>query len=149
MNRRQARENVLKILFEIDVGEGDATEVINDFFSKIRVNKNTVKDRNMIYFKEIVEGTIENLKNIDSIIEKYSIDWKLDRLANVDKNVLRFSIFEILFREDIPVEVTINEAVEITKRYNSEESAKFVNGILGKILIDIDKIKGHFVEEDC
>ncbi|HHU68760.1 MAG TPA: transcription antitermination factor NusB [Thermoanaerobacterales bacterium] len=148
MNRKQARENVLKILFAIDVGGGDAEEVLNDFFSRINVNINLVKDRNIIYIKEIVEGTIENLEKIDSIIDEYSIDWKLDRLANVDKNILRFSIFEIIFREDIPYEVTINEAVEITKKYSSKESGKFVNGILGKVLTDIEKIKELFTTEN-
>ena len=148
MNRKQARENVLKILFAIDVGGGDAEEVLYDFFSRINVNINLVKDRNIIYIKEIVEGTIENLEKIDSIIDEYSIDWKLDRLANVDKNILRFSIFEIIFREDIPYEVTINEAVEITKKYSSKESGKFVNGILGKVLTDIEKIKELFTTEN-
>lgn len=148
MNRKQARENVLKILFAIDVGGGDAEEVLNVFFSRINVNINLVKDRNIIYIKEIVEGTIENLEKIDSIIDEYSIDWKLDRLANVDKNILRFSIFEIIFREDIPYEVTINEAVEITKKYSSKESGKFVNGILGKVLTDIEKIKELFTTEN-
>lgn len=95
-----------------------------------------------------MEGTIENLEKIDSIIDEYSIDWKLDRLANVDKNILRFSIFEIIFREDIPYEVTINEAVEITKKYSSKESGKFVNGILGKVLTDIEKIKELFTTEN-
>lgn len=71
MNRKQARENVLKILFAIDVGGGDAEEVLNDFFSRINVNINLVKDRNIIYIKEIVEGTIENLEKIDSIIDEY------------------------------------------------------------------------------
>lgn len=148
MNRKQARENVLKILFAIDVGGGDAEEVLNDFFSRINVNTNLIKDRNIIYIKEIVEGTIKNLEKIDSIIDEYSIDWKLDRLANVDKNILRFSIFEIIFREDIPYEVTINEAVEITKKYSSKESGKFVNGILGKVLTDIEKIKELFTTEN-
>ncbi|NPV42454.1 MAG: transcription antitermination factor NusB [Firmicutes bacterium] len=140
MNRRMARENVLKILFEIDVGEKPAEDALADFFENIGVNLNNLSDRNLIYIKETVEGTVKNRKEIDSIIEEFTIDWKLDRLANVDKNVLRFSIFEILFKDDIPIQATINEAVELTKKYNTEEAGKFVNGILGEIVKQLDKI---------
>jgi len=141
MNRKQAREHVLKILFEIDVGGGDAELILDDFFSELGVNINSTKDKNLLYIKRTIEGTMINLDKIDSIIKEYSIDWKLDRLANVDKSVLRFSIFEILFVEDIPYEVTINEAIEITKKYNSDDSGRFVNGILGNIIINIEEIK--------
>ncbi|MDI3540783.1 Transcription antitermination protein NusB [Koleobacter methoxysyntrophicus] len=140
MNRRMARENVLKILFEIDVGGKPAEDALADFFENIGINLNNVSDRNLIYIKETVEGTVKNRKEIDSIIEEFTIDWKLDRLANVDKNVLRFSIFEILFKDDIPIQATINEAVELTKKYNTEEAGKFVNGILGEIVKQLDKI---------
>jgi N utilization substance protein B len=140
MNRRMARENVLKILFEIDVGGKPAEDALADFFENIGINLNNVSDRNLIYIKETVEGTVKNRKEIDSIIEEFTIDWKLERLANVDKNVLRFSIFEILFKDDIPIQATINEAVELTKKYNTEEAGKFVNGILGEIVKQLDKI---------
>jgi N utilization substance protein B len=140
MNRRMARENVLKILFEIDVGGKPAEDALADFFENIGINLNNISDSNLIYIKETVEGTVKNRKEIDSIIEEFTIDWKLERLANVDKNVLRFSIFEILFKDDIPIQATINEAVELTKKYNTEEAGKFVNGILGEIVKQLDKI---------
>ena len=84
MNRKQARECVLKILFEIDVGGGDAELILNDFFSDLNVDINLTQDKNLLYIKTI-EGTLINLNKIDLIIKEYSIDWKLDRLANVDK----------------------------------------------------------------
>lgn len=82
---------------------------------------------------ELVEGTRKNLPSLDEAISKLSTNWRLDRMPLVDKTILRISCFEILFRKDVPKTVTINEAVEIAKKFGETDSASFVNGILDKL----------------
>jgi transcription antitermination factor NusB len=79
-------------------------------------------------------GTVENLAEIDRIIAAYSKDWQLDRLARVDRNIMRLAVYEILYREDIPAGVSVNEAVELAKIFGGEDSGRFVNGILGRVV---------------
>jgi N utilization substance protein B len=81
----------------------------------------------------IVKGTRENIKTIDEIIEKAAEHWTLDRMAVVDRNILRAATYELFYRPDIPPSVTINEAIEISKKYSTEDSASFINGVLDKI----------------
>jgi N utilization substance protein B len=81
----------------------------------------------------LVKGTRENINTIDEIIEKAAEHWSLDRMAVVDRNILRAATYELFYREDIPPSVTINEAIEISKKYSTEDSAFFINGILDKI----------------
>ncbi|MFH1640944.1 MAG: transcription antitermination factor NusB, partial [Candidatus Omnitrophota bacterium] len=82
---------------------------------------------------ELVKGVAENLEKIDSAIASYAANWQLKRMAFVDRNILRMGCFELMFREDIPPKVAINEAVELAKKYSDREAAKFVNGILDKV----------------
>jgi N utilization substance protein B len=85
------------------------------------------------FANQLIEGTIEHIDIIDKIIQKYADKWNIERMITIDKNILRFSIYEILYRQDIPYQVTINEAVEIAKKYSTKESAAFINGILDRI----------------
>lgn len=87
----------------------------------------------------LVRGATENLKNIDEQIARHATNWQLERMAVVDKNVMRISCFELLFRPDIPAKVSINEAVELAKKYSCPEAGKFVNAILDKIKQDKEK----------
>jgi N utilization substance protein B len=80
-----------------------------------------------------VQGVLENRESIDELISSKAIDWKLDRMANVDRNILRIAVFESMYERLVPVGVAINEAVELAKVYGDEESSKFVNGVLGAI----------------
>ncbi|MCI0528623.1 MAG: transcription antitermination factor NusB, partial [Nitrospira sp.] len=82
----------------------------------------------------LVEGVLKNIKEIDGMITKYTQHWSLDRIATVDRNILRFAIYEILYMDDVPAKVTINEAIEITKKYADQGSSAFINGILDKIV---------------
>lgn len=134
MNRRFAREIILKILFEVELSNNFHEEVLAEYLKKYKPDKNTTA-----FISEIVRGTISNMDKIDELIQKHIIDWKLNRLANVDKTILRFAIYEILYMPDIPYSVTINEAIEITKKFGTEESAKFVNGVLGQIVKNMSK----------
>ena len=91
------------------------------------------------FFLELVEGVYKNKVEIDALINETSENWKLDRMAVVDRNILRFSVYELLYVDDIPPSVTMNEAIELAKRYGAEDSPSFINGILDKIAALGDK----------
>jgi N utilization substance protein B len=127
--RRAARELALKVLFQIDVGKLPPEEVLETSFEQV-----PVEPEEQAYVAEVVRGTLAHLPELDEIIGSLAAGWKLDRIANVDKNVLRLALYEIGHREDIPPSVSVNEAIEIAKKYSTEDSGKFVNGILGSYL---------------
>jgi N utilization substance protein B len=91
------------------------------------------------FSEELVNGTLLHLDEIDQKIKQVAAHWKMDRMASVDRNIMRFAVFELLYRDDIPPAVTINEALEIAKKYSSSESASFINGLLDKIARDSGK----------
>ncbi|MFH0800810.1 MAG: transcription antitermination factor NusB [bacterium] len=125
--RRKAREIILKTLFQMDVGKCGLEESLQ--YALGRVQNPKIVD----YAGSVVRTTCENLTEIDRIISEKSKNWRLERIAHVDKNILRMAVCEILYREDIPASVTINEAVELSKIYGTEDSGKFINGILGSL----------------
>lgn len=127
--RRNARELALKVLFQIDVGGLPPEEVLATTFEQV-----PVEPEEREYVLEVVRGTLANLAEIDAIIGDLASGWRLERIANVDKNVLRIALYEIRCRDDIPPSVSVNEAVEIAKKYSTEDSGRFVNGILGTYL---------------
>jgi N utilization substance protein B len=129
MSRHIARELAFKILFQTDVGRNPWQEVLPR-----TIEENELPEKSQIFLEQLVRGTIQQLKIIDAEIIKYAQDWKLERMANTDRNILRMAIYEIKFLDDIPPGVTINEAVDLAKRYGDDESGKFVNGILGNIV---------------
>ena len=135
MRRRRAREYALQILFQIDF---KSQEVSRNDFEGFWLDKNESEDVRK-FTEELVRGTIERLDEIDSRLEKVAENWVLKRMAAVDRNILRFAAFEILYRKDIPPAVTINEAVEIAKKFSSSESAPFINGILDKLAKEMGK----------
>ncbi|MBA4349081.1 MAG: transcription antitermination factor NusB [Thermodesulfovibrio sp.] len=141
MKRRKAREYALQFLYRIDFlsissGNSKKSEILsklkNDF--EIFWADTDEKDPDVRAFTEdLIFGTVKNLEEIDVLIQKVAEKWRLLRMASIDRNILRFSTYELLFRKDIPAAVTINEAIEISKKYSTLESASFVNGILDKI----------------
>lgn len=134
MKRRKARELALKVLFQVDVAGADAHEAMSFLVSEERTPEETV-----LFSQEIIRGTLEHREEIDKNIATLSREWALDRMANIDRNILRMGCYEILYRDDIPSSVSINEAVEMAKAYGDADSAKFVNGILGKIVQNLSK----------
>jgi len=124
--RRSGRELAFRLLFQIDVGGGTPEEV----FAAARIASESTAEV-WVFATQVARGAWETRGEIDPIIEKYASGWTLDRMANADRNLLRIAIYEILHREDIPRSVSINEAVELSKRYSTADSAKFINGILG------------------
>jgi N utilization substance protein B len=136
MKRRKAREYALQILFQTDFIKKNIDNEDFEVFWSDKKESSNVKE----FTEAIVRGTLEKLSEIDKIIEKVTENWILKRMAAVDRNILRFAAYEILYRNDIPSAVTINEAIEISKKYSSMESAPFINGVLDRIAKEIDKI---------
>lgn len=126
--RTKARECALKVLYQIDITR-DSAEVLLAEFWKTQEAEPEVKD----FTVRLVNGVSANIKKIDEKISKYASNWKLNRMAVIDRNVLRLGAYELLFCEDIPPKVSINEAVDLAKKFGDAESGKFVNGILDRI----------------
>lgn len=92
------------------------------------------------FAEDLVKGTLDRLNEIDMVIEKVTENWLLKRMAAVDRNILRFAAYEILYRKDIPSAVTINEAIEIAKKYSTTEAAPFLNGVLDRLAKEAGKV---------
>ena len=130
-SRRKSRELAMQFLYMLELNLQDIGEGLEGFW-QMNSADNTCKE----FAENLIRGTLENREEIDSVIDKFAINWDLERIALVDRNVLRIAIFEMLHREDIPPVVSINEAVDIAKRFSTSESGKFVNGILDRIKIE-------------
>ncbi|HAV20762.1 MAG: transcription antitermination factor NusB [Bacillota bacterium] len=128
MTRRDAREAAFIALFQVDVGRMKPETAISAALSDKDPGERSVR-----YIHRVVLGTLENLEAIDNTVSRLAIGWTLDRMGAVDRNLLRLAVYEILFLDDIPLSVAINEAVSLAKKFGDEESWKFVNGILGKL----------------
>ncbi|MBQ9757299.1 MAG: transcription antitermination factor NusB [Clostridia bacterium] len=127
MNRTKAREYAFVLIFEYKFQPDEIERIVEDFVNEY--NPGGQQD----YIKNVVLGTAKNIAEIDQKIDEASKDWKVERLSCVSLAVLRLAVYELLFCPDIPNAVSVNEAVGIAKKYEGEEAAPFVNGILGKI----------------
>jgi N utilization substance protein B len=92
-----------------------------------------------VFLKKLFFGTVEHLHELDQIITDHLENWSLDRLANIDRNLLRIAVYEMKYMEDVPYTVSINEAVEIAKRFGDEKSSRFINGVLAKVMETLGK----------
>ena len=129
--RTRAREFALQVLYELDILRSDVSEALADYWQNCDQDK---KDEEVkTYTEALVRGTMEKLEPIDKCIERFAENWTIERMATIDRNILRLSTYEMLYRDDIPMKVSINEAVELAKRYGEIDSSKFVNGVLDKI----------------
>ncbi|MCL5023713.1 MAG: transcription antitermination factor NusB [Nitrospirae bacterium] len=134
MKRRKGREFAFQFLFQFDfTGRRPAQKDFDEFWADKDVDLD-----GRAFTEDLVLGTIDNLREIDASIQKAAENWVLQRMAAVDRNVLRAATYELLYRKDIPSAVTINEAIEIAKRYSSVEAASFINGILDTIARGIE-----------
>ncbi|SRR6476620_9785722 len=125
MKRRIAREKALQSIFQIDMNETSPKDAID------YVLDGEASDD---YLVKLVEGVTEHLEEMDSILTKHLEKWTVDRLATVDRNILRVAVYEMIHcKEDVPVNVVINEALEIAKIYGDESSSKFINSVLSKV----------------
>lgn len=132
MIRRTARELVVQSLFQIDFSGSGAEDALTAAVEE-QNTKDAVKAQS--YAQKAVNGILAALADIDAKIKEYSIDWDLERMPGVDRNILRLAVYEIYYAEEkIPAGIAINEAVEIAKIYGSEDSPRFINGLLGKMV---------------
>ncbi len=143
MKRRKAREYALQLLFQLDIRkEKPSATVLKHFWAEYDADQE-VRD----FAEEIVKGTYKHVTKINSVIHQCAKNWSLDRMAVVDRNVLRMAVYEILYRIDIPSSVTINEAIEIAKKYGTDGSGAFVNGILDGVARLTGKLDESRIEE--
>jgi N utilization substance protein B len=133
-NRRRSRELAMQALFQIEVIQDDSTEAVELFCKHFRVSKSVRP-----FFLRLVEGVKEFQREIDALIERFSENWKIGRMSRVDRNVLRVAVYELLHCDDIPPKVSINEAIDIAKRFGTEDSGAFINGILDSVRISLEK----------
>lgn len=126
--RRRSREFALQVLYQLEINKQTAQETLTQF-QKTYLPEGERDE----FFERLVKGVLEHRKEIDRLIKQYSKNWRLDRMPLIDRNILRLAIFELMHCEDIPPKVTLNEAIELGKRYGSEDSGRFVNGILDRI----------------
>jgi len=126
--RRKSREFALQVLYQLDITKQDVIKTLAQFQDHFSVNEE--RDD---FMERLVLGVLEHCQEIDRLIEKYSENWRLVRMNIVDRTILRMAIFELLYCEEIPPKVTLNEAIELGKRYGSEDSGSFINGILDRI----------------
>ena len=127
--RRKAREVALQFLYQLDLsGEGGPGGSEDEFWSRHPVD---VEAR--AFADSLVRGTKENQEKIDSLIGQFTEHWDLDRMAVVDRNILRAAVYELLWHPDIPPKVAINEAIEIAKKFGTADSSRFINGVLDRI----------------
>jgi N utilization substance protein B len=140
--RRRAREIALQFLYQYDsqretcLEDSGVKKQINLFWSakKASVNED-VKE----FATVLITGSCENMEGIDQIISKYSTNWRLSRMPTIDRNILRMATYELAYLRNIPPPVTINEAVELAKKFGTEESGSFINGILDRIRIALER----------
>ena len=126
--RRKARELAIQALFHKEYNTGSPEEI----FDLICENFGTSQDTGS-FSKELFLGVCENQNKLDKLISQSSKNWRLERMSYVDRSILRLGVFEILFMEDIPPKVSIDEAVELGKKYGTEDSGAFINGVLDNI----------------
>jgi N utilization substance protein B len=139
MKRRRSREYALQILFQLELTGGELNDEVFREFWEGNDEDLDVKE----FTSDIVKNTLENIKTIDEIIKKAAENWSIDRMAVIDRNILRAATYELFYRTDIPPSVVINEAIEIAKKYSTEDSAPFINGILDKIANTVSITAGN------
>lgn len=135
--RRKAREAALQMLYQLDAGERDAPVVIAQFWGGLSAAK--LDEDTRAFADRLVMGFREHRDEVDATIKAASTHWRLERMARVDRNLLRVAVYELIHCDDIPRRVSINEAIEVAKRFGDEGSPAFVNGILDRVAVDVDK----------
>ena len=141
--RSKARAVALSLLYQIEISKVDFHQALNNYLENYPQKQEVID-----FFSLLVEGVVTNMPSIDSLIKKHVKNWGIERMAFIDRNILRMGCFELLFSEDVPPKVAINEAIELAKRFGDIDSPRFVNGILDKIYkIERSKEKNTNQEE--
>lgn len=133
-SRRRSRELAMQALFYMDKCRDNSEEILKLFCDNFNPAEDIIP-----FFERLVRGVARSEQEIDSIIERFSSNWKINRMSCVDRNIMRIAVYELLWCDDIPAKVSINEAIDIGKKYGTEESGPFINGILDSIRDAIEK----------
>ena len=128
--RRKARAITLQVLYEVDSVRHDVEVVLNRLLAEVEFG-----EENNIFVRELLTGVIQNKEEIDQKIRSFAPTWPIEQLSIIDRNILRLAIYEILLDNRVPVKVAINEAVELAKTFGSDNSSKFINGVLGSVAL--------------
>jgi N utilization substance protein B len=138
--RREGREAAVQFLYQLDLNNRELSATARQFWDlRSAPGAALPPDKMQAFTAELVAGVMEHVSEIDERITRYSANFELHRIAAVDRNILRLAIYEMLFCPDVPPVVAINEAIEIAKRFGSEESGRFVNGILDRVRGDLGR----------
>jgi len=129
--RKRTREIAMELLYQSTMNEKNIDELVDDYFEDN--HEDLREDTDLEYLDEVLKGVQENKEKIDGIIEKYLVNWKLQRVSKINLSILRLSTYEILFMEGIPENVSIFEAVDMAKKYSDDTAGAFINGVLDKI----------------
>ena len=133
-SRRRSREMAIQVLYQVEMAQSDLAEAVRLFCEHFKAPE-SIRD----FAFELARGANEHREEIDTLIKRFSEHWRLERMPTVDRNILRLAIYELLYRPDIPAKVSINEAVDIGKKYGSEDSGSFINGILDRIRLHLEE----------
>jgi len=139
-SRHQSRERALQILFQYDI-HGKPGLWLDEFWKPLKDN-----EESRAFAEQLVAGVLGQKKELDALIARYATNWKISRMQIVDRNILRLGAYELLWLDDVPARVTMNEAIELAKDFGDDEAAKFVNGILDKILASEAKLEAKRAE---
>ncbi|AJY77255.1 transcription antitermination factor NusB [Paenibacillus beijingensis] len=147
MKRRLAREIAVQSLYQMEMNVVSAQEAVDMLLEESRDTENEIgvdaaeAARTEAFARELVTSVAERKAAIDDMLQQYLTGWQVDRLSRVDKQILRLACYELVFRDDVPPKAAINEAIELSKHFGTEESGKFVNGVLGRVLEALDELK--------
>ncbi len=145
MKRRLAREIAVQALYHMEMNNS-GTEAAIRMAAEESEENGAVDQETLSFSTELSEGVSGNRSRLDEMLTEYLKGWKMDRLSKVDRQILRLGVFEMLYSEDVPPKVAINEAIDLAKHFGDEESGKFVNGVLGKMIHDLQKLKEKIKE---
>lgn len=137
MSRKVARELSFKVVFSFNFQSEN--EEIESLINNLENETNDITKEDKEYIKEIVTGIIEYKDKLDETIKKYLKEWTMDRISKTDLAILRLATFEILYREDIPYKVSVNEAVELAKMFSDDSSPSFINGVLAGVISGLEQ----------
>lgn len=138
MSRRVSRELAMKLLYQFQLRDDDIQEQIELFLSEV---EKPLEDAEKEYFLGVVQGAMEKKNEIDTLIQNHAKGWTLERMPKVDLAIMRLTIYELQYRKDIPWNVSINEAVELAKKYGGDQSKTFINGVLGKVAASLQNVE--------
>jgi len=139
-SRHQSRERALQILFQYDI-HGKPGVWLEEFWKQYGASEDV-----KAFAEQLVNGVLEHKNDLDVLIGKYATNWKVSRMQIVDRNILRLGTYELFWLDEVPAKVTVNEAIELAKDFGDDEAAKFINGILDKVLATEARLQGKRLE---